>query len=271
MGSKEIENNWFCLSECLFLARCRIYTWLKKNTANNFCVRPILLRRLLKSYTLFVTILRDQYRQLWSLDTRVVQIADVMTCNEFKLSKNVLHFCENNFLHWVTKRFRISFHHKKFQHNWTELAARTFFSRRTKYRNENSENFTVPLHSQQPKEMGLQMSLRTSSKGLIVMYNFKLVQEKTTSQGSLGLSCSDKLKFSENSNVKTFFDNWFSSVEILIDELSSRVFLNMSTSRPDREPELHFSSDRDMKEDCCDSFCHAIEIQKTCSCTKVHG
>ena len=167
-------------------------------------------------------------RNYWAPESKVDQIADVMTRNEFEIIKNALHFCDNdNFTVQSPKDFKFRSILENFNAVANKLTIDEHFSVDEQIIPTKTKKTSLRQYiPSKPKKWGFKMFLLTSSQGLIHNVEF-YTGAREDNNARVGVAGPVVLRLveilPENSNIKFFFDNWFSSVE-LIDELSLRGF-----------------------------------------------
>lgn len=190
-------------------------------------------------------------RRYWSPDTRIPQVADVMTLNRFEKLKRFLHFSNNNEIIKnidkitpVINQIRDACRKIPFEENLSCDEQIIPFKGRIGIKTYNPKK---------PHKWGYKMWVLSGISGF--SYNFELFTGKEgstrlDSEPDLGASSNVIVRLSrvipDNVNHKIYYDNYFSSIPLLA-FLAKRNIHSVATVRVNRLPNYKPCSDKDMK------------------------
>lgn len=195
-------------------------------------------------------------RMFWAKNSRVNQVADVMSRDRWEAIKNNLHLNDNTQAPQTTDPQRDKLY--KIRPLIDNLQSK--FLKIPQQQMQSIDEQMVPFkgHSglkqylpKKPYKWGYKIFVICDTRGLV--HNFEIFTgkiDKVAGYPDLGASSNIVLKLVQNlqTNVNhlLFCDNWFSSEKLFI-ELAKKGFLALGTIRVNRFPELNFSNDKYLK------------------------
>ncbi len=221
------------------------------NPNSTFVLDHNLYRRF-TSVTLFMSLFSlTCSRRFWSTAGRLALVADCIPRKEFELVKRHLQFTDNDQYRETPLpgyKFKPLIDHfnmvcqdipktEKMSIDEQILPTKT---KKSKLRQYNPKK---------PKKWGFKIFMITDPSGIVYKIEFYL-GKRNDSQNQLGASGAVVMRLAEivpkHANHKLFFDNWFSSLELL-QRLRENGIFALATFNTRRMPSLEFPTDSEMK------------------------
>ena len=189
----------------------------------------------------------------WRTETRVAQVADIMSRNRWQTIKNNLHFIDNNSMVGNTdKLFKLRPFLDSFARNLHQIPIEEKVCVDEQIIPFKGKHSLKVYMQNKPKKWGYKVFALCDSSGVIL--NFEPYTGKIEHDIDLpdvGISGNIVLRLTKilarHINHKVYYDNWFSSVSLLV-ELEKMGIQSLGTVRPNRLPGCNFSSDKAMKQ-----------------------
>lgn len=192
-----------------------------------------------------------QYTMYWPTETRYPPIVDVLSRNRFHHIKKYLHVVDNDTFNpdEPDKLFKIRPFIKKVRENLLKLNPEEMHSIDEQVIPFKGRTPILQYNKNKPHKWGYKVLTRAGASGII--YDFRIYEGASTQIKDFGLGISGNivLELAEtldiNKRYKLFFDNWFSSVD-LVDKLSQRNIQCVGTIRENRTKNCPIKTDKEL-------------------------
>lgn len=195
------------------------------------------------------------YRMYWANETRFAPIADVMSRNRFDKLRNYLHLNDNTRM----KARNEENYDKLFKVRPLIDSLKENFSKIEPEDNNSVDEIMIPFKGRnslkqyvknKPHKWGIKMFARAGVSGIVYDFEIYVGKETIKNASSLGISGDIVIRLVENlprnKNFKVFFDNWFTSYDLLV-HLKEIGLLATGTVRINRMRGCKLKSDETLK------------------------
>ena len=202
-------------------------------------------------------------RRFWAVGSRQAVVADCMSGNEFDQIKSKLHFVDNSSRAENCPGFKLMSLVKHFNKVCGQLPKEEMFSIDEQILPTKTKKSRLRQYNpRKPKKWGFKIFMITDPSGLVYKIEFYMGKQDST-QKYLGASGDVVMRLAEiipkNENHKLFYDNWFSSMDLLCELQKNGIYV-LSTFLPRRIPSIQFPTDSQMKRDGRESV-----VEKQCN------
>lgn len=195
-------------------------------------------------------------RSYWNSSLEIPAISHVMTCNRFEEIKRFLHF--NNNQHQIQrgepgydKLFKIRPFINKIRERLLKVPKEEYLAVDEQIIPTKARSSLKQYNPKKPHKWGYKVFVLSGVSGF--SYDFDIyvgANEVSTSATNLGTSSNVVVKLAEtihrNQNYKLFFDNWFTSLPLLV-YLTKEGILPLGTVRTNRLPNCELPKESVMK------------------------
>ena len=193
-------------------------------------------------------------RRCWKNNSRLSQVADNITVNRYEELKRYISFADSTQEH-NSKIFKFEYLVNHFREVAIKIPRGECFSVDEQIIPSKTKKSSLRQYNpQKPKKWGYKMFMMCGEGGIVSNLEFYAgkreeirslphMQNLLKSSQVVARLCE---VLEDHKNYKVFFDNWFSSIDLLV-FLAKRGILSLSTLQIRREKGLLFPDDRSMK------------------------
>lgn len=196
----------------------------------------------------------------WSNDLRFEPIASAMGIKRYKSIKRFLHFCDNTNVDKNDRYHKVSVVMEHVRQQCLKLEEERSFAvdeMIIPYKGKKAGN-RKQYNPKKPHKWGFKFLVRAGTSGMVYDFfafdganTFQRVQFTEWEQNYLGVGGKTVVRLcrtiSNPGLCTVYFDNWFTSLELLYYLRNELGILSLGTIRQNRLRNCHLSSDKDMK------------------------